>query len=436
MNVFVRVRLEESGSLDHRQHRLRVILAGAIGNLLEWYDFGLYGLLAPELASLFFPAHDRMAALLGVYGGFAAGFAVRPIGALALGRLADRAGRRFVLMISVALMGVATVAVGLLPTYAAIGLWAPGLLILVRVFQGFSVGGEFVDSVTYLVEVVPQSRRGITASVANLGSTAGMLLAAAVAAALTSWAGPARLGAWAWRMPCLLGGVVASAAYYFRRHLPESPRLPPIDDRSCQSPLGLAIREEPGVMLACVLFTSGYGIVNYVVMVFLPTYAHEFGHIAEQRALGINTAAQALALLVVPLSGWASDRLFTRRAMLAGAFAGEAVVAWKAFELAGHNGVGGLWLAQLALAALLAVVMGVAPSALAEQFRHRYRVTAHAVTFNIGIGLAGGTAPMVATALIKGVSNPMAAAGYLIFGAALSAGSALALHERSREPLG
>jgi MHS family proline/betaine transporter-like MFS transporter len=417
------------------QHRFRVILAGAIGNLLEWYDFGLYGLLAPVLASLFFPGHNRVTSLLGVYSGFAGGFAMRPIGAIVLGHLGDRVGRKFVLMVSVALMGVATVAVGLLPTYAAIGIWAPVLLIVVRLFQGFSVGGEFVDSVTYLVEVVPQQRRGIAGSIANLGSTVGMLLAAGVAAAITSWAGSS-LTAWAWRIPFLLGGVIASAAYYFRRRLPEtkSPSRSRADHRG-ESPLRLSIREEPRIMLASVLFTSGYGIANYLIMVFLPTYAREFGHVPVSQALSVNTAGQGLALLIVPLSGWLSDRALTRRTILAGAFLSQAIVSWNAFKLVGNNGLEGLWVAQLTLAFLLAVVMGAAPSMLAEQFRAGYRVTAYAVAFNIGIGLAGGTAPMVATALIQATSNQMAAAVYLIFGAVLSTFSVLALHDRSREPL-
>src|SRR5581483_8003125 len=120
--------------------RTRVVLAGAIGNIVEWYDFGLYGLLAPVLTSLFFPSHDRIAALLGVFGGFAVGFAIRPIGAVVLGRVGDRRGRQFVLVLSVALMGMATVAVGMLPSYHSIGIWAPVLLIGIRLFQGFSVG--------------------------------------------------------------------------------------------------------------------------------------------------------------------------------------------------------------------------------------------------------------------------------------------------------
>jgi MFS transporter, MHS family, proline/betaine transporter len=422
------------------EQRVRITLAGAVGNLLEWYDFGLYGLLAPVLASLFFPGHDRIASLLAVYGGFAGGFAMRPIGAAALGYLADRVGRRFVLVLSVVLMGVSTVAVGLLPTYATVGVWAPVLLIVIRLLQGFSVGGEFVDSVTYLVEAAPD-RRGFAGSFANLGSTAGMLLGAGAAAALTSFANTATIAAWAWRMPFLLGGVIASAAYFLRRHLPEtyvSKKLSEANGKasvSKESPLRQAIRKQPGILLATLLFTSGYGITNYVTMVLLPTYAREISHIADQQALRINAAGQALALFIVPLAGWCSDHLWRRRTMLMVAFAVEAAFAWRAFLLVDHHGAAGLWIAQLAFAFLLAVVMGTAPAMLSEQFEPEYRVSAHAVAFNIGIGIFGGTAPMVAMGLIRLTGNRMVPAGYLMAAAAMAAISARMLRDRSRDRL-
>lgn len=418
------------------RHNIRIILAGAIGNLLEWYDFGLYGLLAPVLASLFFPGHDRIASLLAIYGGFAGGFAMRPIGAVALGHLADRVGRRFVLTLSVLLMGVSTVAVGLLPTYHALGVGAPLLLIVIRLFQGFSVGGEFVDSVTYLVESAPPGRRGFAGSIANLGSTAGMLLGAAAAAMVTTLASPVTLYSWGWRVPFLVGGVIASAAYFLRRHLPETNAESEAKAQPQNvAPLRQAIQAQPWILLATLLFTSGYGIVNYITMVLLPTYAHEFARIADQQALRINAAGQALALFVVPLFGWLSDRHWTRRSALAVAFFVETIFSWKAFQLVSSHGVLGLWIAQLVFAFLLAVIMGNAPAMLSEQFAPRYRVSAHAVAFNIGIGIFGGTAPMVAVALMKATSSSMAPAVYLCFAATLATVSVLALRDCSRESL-
>lgn len=417
----------------------RAWLAGAIGNILEWYDFGLYGLLAPVLARQFFPGQNHLAGLLDVYGGFAAGFAMRPIGAWVLGRIGDRIGRRYLLVLSVTLMGAATVAVGVLPTYAAIGLWAPLLLIAIRLFQGFSVGGEFVGSVTYLVETAPPRRRGLTGSIANIGSTLGMLFAAGAAALAAFWAGP-HLAAGAWRVPFLAGGILALAAYWLRRHLPEpAAPVPPTPGRNlprpAAQPLRRALREAPRLMLLITLFTSGYGIADYLTMVFLPTFAHAFGHAAEAQVLRINTAGQGLALVLVPLAGWLSDFAWRRRWLLALAFALVAAFAWEGFALARHGAPGGLWLAQLGFAALFAIMMGVAPAMLSEQFPPAYRVTGHAVAFNVGIGMAGGTAPLVALALIGATANPQMAAAYLIFAAALALVTVLLLPDRSREPL-
>ena len=425
-----------SDPVIERKYRVRIVLAGAIGNVLEWYDFGLYGLLAPVLASLFFPGHDRIAALLGVYGGFAVGFVMRPVGAYALGYVADRVGRRVVLALTVLLIGLSTVAVGLLPTYKSVGMWAPALLIVVRLVQGFSVGGEFVDSVAYLVESAPPGRRGLMGSFANLGSTGGMLLAAGVAAVITSFVRPEVLLSWAWRVPFLLGGVLASGAFLLRRQLPATPsELEVKEAKPKVAPLRQAIRNQGGTLLATLCFTSGYGIVNYLTMVLLPTYAREFGGVTDAQALRINTAGQALALFVVPLSGWLSDHVWTRRRALAVVFAVEAIVGWKCFELVKNQGVAGLLVAQLVFAFLLAMVMGLDPAMLAEQFKNEYRVSAHAVAFNIGIGLFGGTAPMVGMALIRKTSNAMAPAGYLIAAACLAAIGALALRDNSRKPI-
>ncbi len=432
--------------------RTRVVLAAAIGNIVEWYDFGLYGLLAPVLASLFFPSHDRIAALLGVYGGFAVGFAMRPIGAVVLGRVGDRQGRQFVLVLSVVLMGAATTAIGLLPSYETLGIWAPILLIAIRLFQGFSVGGEFVGSVTYLVETASERRRGLAGSVANVGATIGMLLGAAAAALAESHsAGIPHM----WRVPFLFGGALAFLGYWLRRHLPpetgefretapgQPAEIAPVDSGST-NPIGRlvarwpaleAFRKLPRTMVLTTIFTCGYGISNYLTMVFLPTFGKEFAHIPESSALEINTAGQALALVVVPLTGWISDTWLRRSTILAGAFLLQAAVAWEMFRLVTRTGIEGLWATQLLLAGLLAMIMGAAPAMLAEQFPRGYRVSGHAFVLNVGIGIAGGTAPMVAVALIAATSSRMAAAAYLIVACISSVLAVLLLPDNSRRML-
>ncbi len=425
---------DASATAEPRRPFSRAVLAaGTVGNILEWYDFGLYGLFAPVIATLFFPAHDRIASLIGAYGGFAIGFAMRPIGAIVFGHFGDRRGRRFVLVASVVMMGCATTATALLPIYATAGVAAPILLLVLRLFQGFSVGGEFTGSVAYLVETAPFGRRGQAGSFANIGSTGGVLLASAVAALTTTLASHAQL-AWAWRIPFLIGGLIACAGYFLRARLEETGFRPAPRSGNETPPLRQAFAEAPITILYAVLFTSGYGIVNYITMVFLPTYASEFAHIAENRALAINTAAQALALLIVPISGLLADN-FRRRTILLTAFLAEAAFAWFAFALTGSEEIAGLWVAQLAFGALLALIMGTEPAMLSEQFASKFRMSGYSLSFNIGLGLAGGTSPMIATALIRATHNPLAPAWYLMFAAALAAFAIFLMPDRSRAPL-
>ncbi len=214
----------ESGRLS-----ATILSAGVVGNILEWYDFGLYGLFAPVLAELFFPAADRIAALMSVYGGFAIGFIMRPIGGAVLGHLGDRIGRRFVLICSVVMMGITTTAIGFLPTYSMIGFGAPLVLLLLRILQGFSVGGEFTSSVAYLVENAPSHRRGFAGSFANIGSTTGILLAAAVATLATTFLNRASLQNFGWRIPFLLGGVIAALGFVLRNRLGKEESRPTSD---------------------------------------------------------------------------------------------------------------------------------------------------------------------------------------------------------------
>jgi MHS family proline/betaine transporter-like MFS transporter len=322
------------------------------------------------------------------------------------------------------------------------------MLIAIRLFQGFSVGGEFVGSVTYLVENASQHRRGIAGSVANLGATVGMLLAAGAGAFSETHAVTFRH---LWRLPFLVGGVLAFVGYQLRRHLPPeetpaqaTPQEKMDDAGSGEStfakliarwPALQAFREIPRTMVVSILFTCGYGVSNYITMVFLPTFAHEFAGIGDNVALKINSAGQAVAFFVVPLAGWISDRWIRRRTMLAAAFLLQALLGWMLFGLIMKGGVDGLWAAQLLLAGLLALVMGTAPAMLAEQFPRGFRVSGHALVLNVGIGVAGGSAPMISVALIKATGSHMAPAAYLAVACLISCVSAALLADRSREQL-
>lgn len=416
---------------------LQNLAAGMIGNALEWYDFGLYGYLAPVIGSLFFPSSNPTASLLSAYGGFAIGFVMRPVGGAVFGHLGDRMGRRAVLIASVVLMGCATTTVGLLPTYAEIGIWAPILLLILRMFQGFSVGGEFTSSVSFLVETAPRSRRGLAGGFSNIGSTGGYLLASGMAALTVMYAGQDHHYNWIWRVPFLGGGVLAVCAYAVRSRLTDTgykPEKPAMDEKR-EPPLMQAFRHSPRAITLAVIFTWGYGIANYLTMVFLPTFASRFGRISGDHALQITTIGEAVAVLVIPLAGWLTDFAIRRRSMLIIAFGLIFVASLGFFALAKGGGLAGFWVAQLGFAAFLAMVMGAAPAMLVELFRSEYRLSGYSLAFNVGLGFGGGTAPLIATGLIGLTGHRLSAAVYLMVGAAMSIGALFLMKDRSRENL-
>jgi MFS transporter, MHS family, proline/betaine transporter len=292
--------------------------------------------------------------------------------------------------------------------------------------------GAEASSVVYLIETAPPGRRGFAGSMANIGSTSGVLLAAAVAAAAVTFAGKAQLESWAWRLPFLLGGVLATGALLLRRRL-RADGTPP--KRTRELPLKRAFARDPRTMAVAILFTSGYGVVNYLTMVFFPVYAEQFGGLSEARALQATTVAQALALVIVPLAGLANDAFIRRRTLLMIAFAAEFAVAPACFLLARDGGLAGFAPAQLAFGAILALVMGTDPAMLSEQFPGEYRMSGYSVAFNLGLGVAGGTAPAIATALIAASGFTLAPAFYLMLAAATAGIAAFLMADRSREKL-
>ena len=409
--------------------------AGLIGNVLEWYDFGLYGFLAPLIGARFFPSSNAVASLLGAYAGFAIGFAMRPIGGILFGHIGDRLGRRAVLILSIVMMGVATTLIGVLPTYQQIGVWAPVLLVVVRLFQGLSVGGELTGSVSYLIETSPRHRRGLAGSFANIGSEGGYILATAFAAAtfvlLHRYSAPP----WIWRVPFLAGALLALIAWLLLRRLSRAGYVPPRNAQSTHElPLRVAFRESPRVMALTVAFTWGYGVLNYLTLVFLPTFAGHFGSIAPGHALSISTLLQLGALALIPFGGWLTDHLIRRRTLMLLVFAAVAIIAIGAFQLTMRGGASTFSIMQGSLLALLFLVEGTAPAMLAELFSSHFRVSGYSVAFNIGLGFGGGTAPLIATALI-GPLGKLAGAYYLTACALLSFVAVYFLSDRSREPL-
>lgn len=414
------------------------IMAGFIGNVLEWYDFALYGYLAGVIAPIFFPAADPTAGLIATYGIFAAGFVMRPIGAAVFGWFGDRYGRARTMQISVAMMALPTLLLGLLPSYAQAGILAPVLLVLVRLLQGLSVGGEFSSSATYLVETAPEGRRGLVGSWANIGSMSGSLLGVGAAALITNLFDPGTLAAWAWRLPFLGGALLGTTAFWIRRNLHNSQRFQAHHARREEtSPLFEAFTTNRRETLLALVFAASYGTCYYIAFVYLPEWLSGQDLMAQGTALTINTAMMLFVIPAMPLAALVGDRWLPRRTWIGLSIFLLALAAWPLHRwmLASGGSLASVVTAHALTFALLAVPLGSAPALFVEMFPERDRLSGYSVAFNVGVGIFGGLTPMIATSLIAATGAPTAPALYLAF-AAFAAVLALALTpDRSRAPL-
>src|SRR5262245_4161848 len=287
----------------------RNLVAGAIGSILEWYDFAVYGYLAPILGSLFFPASDPVASLLAAFGVFAIGYAARPIGGAILGYIGDRVGRKPALMISVLTMGVATFAIGVLPTHAQVGIGAALALVVLRVAAGLSVGGEYSGAIILLGEHAPPGRRAMYAVWPELGCIVGFLLGSGIGAVVSTVLGPERMLAWGWRVPFLLGGIIAVWGILFRRQMTESPALEAArrTERAVNPVTGLAVHWKVIATFVGALLMTSIGF--YTMFIYAASYLTERMHVSTARALDINTASLLVMLPLAWAGALASDRL-------------------------------------------------------------------------------------------------------------------------------
>jgi len=419
----------------HKSHSSSGIVAGLIGNVMEWYDFALFGYFVPYISAAFFPDNNTTTALLATWAVFACGFLMRPLGGAIFGYIGDRIGRRKVLVLSVMLMTVPTFVLGALPTYAQIGIAASLLLVALRLIQGLSVGGEFSGSVTYMVETAPQNRRGLAGSWANVGSTAGLLVGSGAATAVTTFSSQHFAETWGWRIPFLVGLLLGILAWSQVRRLHEGHISHRNEKHKSRSPLKEAFTKDKKKTFQALAFTAGYGVTFYIPLVYLPDYIQRNTGMSLDTAMQINTIATAMILVLIPLSGWIGDRFIRRTHFLAIGFFLLALLAYPLFELILSGEYAKVLTAQLVFAVLIVFPLGSAPALLVELFPTDDRLTGYSVAFNIGIGVVGGTTPMVATWLIDKTSVLSVPAFYLSTLAMVSVISLLMMNDRSREAL-
>lgn len=426
------LRAPESPELRHR------IMAGFIGNVVEWYDFALYGYLAGIIAPVFFPAENPTAGLIATYGIFAAGFLMRPLGAAFFGWFGDRYGRARTMQISVAMMALPTLFLGVLPSYEQVGILAPMLLVLVRLLQGLSVGGEFSSSATYLVETATEGERGVTGSWANIGSMSGSLLGVGAAALVTNLFDAETLAEWAWRLPFLGGALVGTSAIWIRRNLHNSQRFREHHEgREENSPLLEAFTTNRRETLLALVFSATYGTCYYIAFVYLPEWLSAQGLMARSTALAINTAMTLIVIPAMPLAAVVGDRWLPRRTWIALSIFLLALTSWPlyAWMLASAGSLTSILVAHGLTFLLLSVPLGSGPALLVELFPECDRLSGYSVAFNVGLGVFGGLTPMVAASLIAATGTPIAPALYLVVSALIAVCALALMPDRSRVPL-
>jgi MHS family proline/betaine transporter-like MFS transporter len=413
-------------------------MAGFIGNVVEWYDFALYGYLAGVIAPVFFPATNPVAGLIATYGIFAAGFLMRPFGAAVFGWFGDTYGRARAMQISVALMAFPTLLLGLLPSYATVGILAPLLLVTVRILQGLSVGGEFSSSATYLVETAPQEKRGLTGSWANIGSMTGSLLGVGAAALATNLFDDQALADWAWRLPFLAGALLGTTAVWIRRNLHDSERFRAHHEgREQTSPLLEAFTTNRRESLLALAFAASYGTCYYIAFVYLPEWLSAQGLMPRSLALAINTAMMLIVIPAMPLTAVVGDRWLPRRTWIGLSILVLGIAAWPLYRwmLVSGGSLPSVLAVHAVSFLLLAVPLGSGPALFVELFPERDRLSGYSVAFNIGLGVFGGMTPMIAASLIAITGAPTAPAVYLAAASLLAVFALALMPDRSRVPL-
>jgi MHS family proline/betaine transporter-like MFS transporter len=393
-----------------RAGRRQAIGAAVIGNILEWYDFSVYAFVATIIAKRFFPAGDEIAALLSTFAAFGIGFLARPLGGIVIGRLADRRGRKRALILTIFMMAAGTVGIGIIPGYETLGWVAPGLLVLARLAQGFSTGGEWGGSTSFIVEWAPENRRGLFGSIHQASVSTGLLLGSGVAALLSTVLTPVSMSEWGWRLPFLLGGLLLPVGLYLRRNIAETPafRRAQIDKPPPPAISG------PWLAARAFGFTILWTVTSYAMLSFMPTFTQKFAGLSRVEALWSSTAGIVMLVAAIPFMGWLSDRV-GRRPMLLTCSIGFIILSYPIFWLIVLSSRLAVILPlQVAISVLIAFFSGPGPAAIAEIFPTRTRALWMSIGYSFAVAIFGGFAPYICTWLIDRTGSPLSPSLYVI----------------------
>jgi MFS transporter, MHS family, proline/betaine transporter len=422
---------------DYARIRRRAIVSCAVGNFVELFDFLIFGLFAAQIGANFFPGSDPVLSLLSAFATYGVGFVMRPVGAIMIGAYGDRRGRKAALILTVGLMASATALTGLIPSYATIGLLAPILLVLCRLVQGFSTGGEWGGAAAFLVEFSEAGKRGITGSwqqfSVGLALIAGTFSAYILNAALDKEA----MIAWGWRIPFILGFVLAPIGLYLRSKVTETPAF---GQTVAQNKVAATpVRDALTIYRRPVLAAFGLSIIgcvgNYLFNIFMPSFATSQLGMSASTAYASGATAAVVLTVLTPVMGWLSDRI-GRKAVLLISSLGYLVLAYPLFHFLVSTPTGlGLVLTQSIAAVLLAMYAGPLCAVLAELFPTKVRFTALSIGYSLAVTIFGGFAPFIATFLIRETGSQVAPALYVVAAAIVSTITLLLIKDPTNAPL-
>lgn len=397
------------------QEAKKSVFATGIGNAMEWFDFGLYSYLAVIISKNFFSAvgNDQLK-LVFTFATFAIAFLMRPLGGIIFGKIGDKLGRKVVLTTTIILMACSTVVIGLLPTYGQIGVWAPILLLIARIIQGFSTGGEYAGAMVYIAESSPDNKRNRLGSGLEIGTLTGYILASLLASALFITLSDQQMASWGWRIPFLFGLPIGFIGLYLRRHLEETPIFEnELSNDEGQEESFLSIwKNHKKDILVCFVAVAFFNITNYMLLSYMPSYLDEI--IGLSSTVG-TIMITAIMIIMVPLAlmfGRLSDKIGNKTVFLIG-LGGLTLLSVLAFYLINLNGLVFISLGILILGVLLSTYEGTMPGSLPTMFYTDIRYRALAVTFNVSVSLFGGTTPLVSTWLVHQTGNHLAPGFYL-----------------------
>ncbi|WP_295972313.1 glycine betaine/L-proline transporter ProP [uncultured Xanthomonas sp.] len=417
----------------------RAVGAAALGNAMEWFDFGVYGYLAVTLGHVFFPSTNPTAQLIATFATFTVAFLVRPLGGLVFGPLGDRYGRQKVLAATMILMALGTFSIGLIPSYARIGIWAPILLLVARLVQGFSTGGEYGGAATFIAEYSTDRNRGFMSSWLEFGTLGGYIAGAATVTALHFALSDAQMLDWGWRVPFLIAGPLGLLGLYMRMKLEETPAFQAYaeeaEKREHDAPgLGALFRVHWPQLLKCVGLVLVFNVTDYMLLTYMPSYLSVTMGYAESKGLLLIIIVMLVMMPLNVLGGLFSDRL-GRKPMVIGACIALLVLAVPCLRLVGTGNDWLIFLGLMLLGVALVCFTSSMPSTLPALFYTPVRYSALSIAFNVSVSLFGGTTPLVTAWLVERTGDPLVPAYYLMGAAVVGIATMAFVRETAGLPL-